>query len=325
LLNGITLLGACKKKKGANMPIPDDPLCREWVELHDDNPNLVDDFRPSLISIMATDANRRVGLAGSGFFMASGEGVGVVLTAKHVLQAGVLDIQRPHRPYARSVLPEFLPPQMPNIERGKIAAIWDNGEYGMALHFAFGCFNEVSDLACAVVIPEETVDGPHFLPRPIPLSTAGPQEGDVVQMVSFNSMKLDQQSCDAFTVARTVSIRLGTVPGVHPKGLRQYRWPCFTTTIPADPGMSGGLVGIRKPGGTVTACGVVCADNSSQESRSSYMVSGESVIGASFMALALKLPVALSNDSPQHTIQDAMRAGALPMAHNGIEQFKFLE
>jgi len=53
--------------------------------------------------------------------------------------------------------------------------------------------------------------------------------------------------------------------------------------------MSGGFVFAPKDGETIAACGVVCADNSSMEARGSLLLSGESVVGLTYMALGLNI------------------------------------
>jgi hypothetical protein len=316
--------------KGIGMPIPNDLLQREWIECAGVNPGLVSQFRPVLVSFWAAKGVRG-GLAGSGFLIGGNADMGLVITAKHVLSEMAVDIQQPKKRHAPSALAEFLPPSstLPKIGKGSLAAIWANDAHAQALNIAFAGYDDSSDLACCLIVPDANFGVP-FVPVAAPINTEVPKPGDVVHMVSWNEMA--QQSIDrtehpeaiSYALNRTLSIRRGTVTGIYVTGYRQYKWPCFTTSIPAEPGMSGGLVYLPKDGGTLAACGVVCADNSDQDARRDEMRAGESVIGLSYLALALKLPVETRDDSPLRTLQQMMRDGDLPPAINGFEQFRFL-
>jgi hypothetical protein len=85
--------------------------------------------------------------------------------------------------------------------------------------------------------------------------------------------------------------------------------------------MSGGFVQLPKDGETISACGVVCADNSADEARGNQMIAGESVIGLGYMALGLTMPTEMRNDAPYRTLQDMMRVGDLTPAIGGFERF----
>jgi hypothetical protein len=79
------------------LPIPDDELNREWVPMSDEGPNkdLYDELRANLIAFLAFSRGRMAQFAGTGFIIAGAKKFAVVLTAKHVLDEGVLRIQRP--------------------------------------------------------------------------------------------------------------------------------------------------------------------------------------------------------------------------------------
>ena len=102
--------------------LPNDPFNRYWLELSGANPHLVDQLRPALITFMAFDkdkstasksadgCNPSVGqqqqenLVGTGFVMgASEQGLGLVLTAKHVFD-GIHTVQTPRQRHAPSTL-----------------------------------------------------------------------------------------------------------------------------------------------------------------------------------------------------------------------------
>ena len=92
------------------MPIPNDTENRYWLDISSANPKLMDEFRPCLVAFLAFDNGRMPGLAGTGFVIGAGIGHALVITAKHVLTEGVLNIQRPLSRHAPSAL--FVPSQL---------------------------------------------------------------------------------------------------------------------------------------------------------------------------------------------------------------------
>lgn len=304
----------------------DDPSGREWVELSGMNASLVSQLRPVLVSLWGAKGESGQ-LAGSGFLIACSPGLGVVLTAKHVLDM-VVDIQQPRKRHAQSALAEFLPAtrSQPNVGGGNLTALWATDQYMLPLEVPFVSYNAVSDLAACLVV-SKTEEATRFVAPSVPLETIPVRVGDIVHTASWNSMRQTPTSVGevaGYEVYREMSLRRGTVTGIYPQGFRQYRWPCFTTSIPVEPGMSGGLVYLPRDGGPIGACGVICADNSSGEARHDQSVAGESVIGMSWMALGLQLPVTMSNDSPMRSIQQMMKDGDIPPAVGGSDQFSFL-
>jgi len=115
--------------------------------------------------------------------------------------------------------------------------------------------------------------------------------------------------------------------GGYPGGLRQYKWPCFTTSIPADPGMSGGFVTLPQDGKTIAVCGIVCADNSTDEARSDSLQCGDSVIACAWPALSLRVPESIpsTQTTPTYTLLEMMRAGRIDKAVGGIDQINLVE
>lgn len=306
-----------------------DTLGRQWIEIAAENPELVDNFGPCLVAFLAFDRGSTPGLAGTGFIIAGGANLGLVITAKHVLAEAVVTIQRPVPRYSPSAL--FIPASstVPNVEKEKLRCLWLDSTKGEAFVVPHVSYNDALDIACCILMPQEPSDTPFTFPRAIPLDTARPTIGDVIHMVSLDGMELTDHvpanhtsGPRPFSVYRRVSIRVGVVTAVYPEGFRQYRWPCFTTSIPAEPGMSGGFVYFPREGYTIAACGIVCADNSSPEARSNQMICGESVIAYSWPALALNVPEKLPPPAPSYTLHDMMRQGTMPMAMGGIEHIQ---
>ena len=188
------------------------------------------------------------------------------------------------------------------------------------------------DIACCILGPQESY-ATQFKPISIPLDTARPSVGDIVHMVSQGEIEISEDLPPTdftgigqkLTIHRRVSIRIGTVTAIYPQGFRQYPWQCFTTSIPAEPGMSGGFVYLPREGMPIAACGIVCADNSTLEARTDYSLCGESVIACAWVALSLPVPQNLANDSPMRTLLDMMRAGDMAHAVGGIDHIQIID
>ena|ERR1700676_1476679 len=90
-------------------PFPGDSLGRAWIEVSDANPVLVDQYRPSLVAFLAFDRGYYAKLVGTGFVMCGNADLAIVITARHVLEGGVAQVQRPESIHASpSLAPEHL-------------------------------------------------------------------------------------------------------------------------------------------------------------------------------------------------------------------------
>jgi hypothetical protein len=161
------------------MPIPDDPLNRWWVEASSANPTLVSDLRPTLIAFLAFDHGRTPRIAGSGFVIAGMPDLALVVTAKHVLSEGVVNIQRPVAAYSASAL--FVPnsAKIPSLSPEKLKGIWMGSEHADLLNAAHAYYNDTLDIACCVVSPQQ-LHSTRFSPISIPIHTTVPAIGDVI-------------------------------------------------------------------------------------------------------------------------------------------------
>jgi hypothetical protein len=312
------------------MPIPGDSLNREWVDASSHNPTFVDEYRPCLIAFLAFDHGHVPRIAGSGFIIGHSEDLAIALTAKHVLTEGVLGIQRPSPRHAPSAL--FVPTSatMPSIDESRLRACWMGSEIADLLFTRHIAYNDTLDIACAIFEPQGFYKK-EFKPASILLDTNEPSLGDVVHMISLDGLEISNYSPPtdisgagfAFSISRRVSIRVGTVTGVYPQGFRQYKWPCFTTSIPAEPGMSGGMVSVRNRE-PVSICGIVSADNSSEESRTNNALCGESVIASAWAALSMNVPKVIDVNPPMQSIYEMMKLNQMPAAI-GIENIIYID
>lgn len=313
------------------MPIPDDPENRYWVDISSANPERVDDFRPCLVGFTAYDYGHEPDIAGTGFVIGMGADFAIVITAKHVLTEGVQYIQRPVPRHAPSAL--FVPAssKIPSLNEEKLRTFWAGSESADMLFVRHLSYHDSEDIACCIVAPQKLY-ATQFKPRPIPLDTTRPSVGDVVHMVSQSGMKISDRlsptgvkgTGQQFVVHRNVSIRVGTVTAIYPQGFRQYPWQCFTTSIPAEPGMSGGFVYLPRDGSQIAACGIVCADNSIPEAYTDYSICGESVIACAWVALSLPVPQYHANDSSMRTLLEMMKMGAMIPAVGGVDHIQII-
>lgn len=312
------------------MSLPNDPLGRWWVEAIDspDDPFWVG-LRSAMVAFMSSGKDHIQHINGTGFFIDSGEDFGILITAKHVLD-GVYSTQTPHPRYAPSALEFFVPSsaKAPSLDPSKLKALW-MGESPVALNVVYANYNESIDIASCILTTQCAED--HFKPTSIPITLRMPKVGDVVQMITQGleppTQHVDQLEAGerfAVSVRRQAVLRIGVVTGVYQEGYRQYKWPCFTTSIPAAPGMSGGLVTVPTEGGTVAACGVVCADNSPHEATGSFMIQGESVIGCIWPALTLRAPekIPVAADVTQPTLYEWMKQGRMTIVGEGLDQIE---
>jgi hypothetical protein len=195
-------------------------------------------------------------------------------------------------------------------------------------------YPESLDIGLCLLTPQEQPP-PGFAPVSILLDTSVPETGETVHMVSLDKLEIEELAPPSdekgagqiLRIERRVSIRVGVVTGVFQEGLRQYQWPCFTISIPAKAGMSGGFVYLPRDGGTVAACGLLCADNSSDEAQADFYRQGESVIASLWPAVSLRAPVQIPStpETPTRSLHEMMKAGTLPIAVGGIDHLELID
>lgn len=304
------------------MAIPHDPEKRWWIDVSSSNPALVDSFCPTLVAFLAFDHNRKPQLVGSGFITAITPHWALVISARHVFAEGVLKAQRPHPRHAPSAVLVGKRDKTPFLDASKLKVLWGGGKAAAMLNVVYVHYSESLDLACCIVEPQHHELIPEQ--RYIPLDVNIPAVGEVVHMVSnagLGSHETEPPTSNRdgtgqrMRLSRRVSIRIGVVTAVYLQEYRQYHWPCFTTSIPAEAGMSGGFVYRPLEGGTIAACGIVCADNSPDEALRDSKHCGESVIGCAWPALGLRMPYAVpppGESAQTHTLLERIRHGDIP-------------
>ncbi len=312
-------------------PFPGDPLGRAWIEVSGANPTLVAQYRSALVAFLAYDHNRYARLVGTGFVVCGQPDMALVMSARHVLVEGVVQVQRPVPTHVPST--PFVPKHSttPSLQPRHLRVLWMGQKAAGLLDALYASYNSSSDLALCLIAPQKKGAHAPFAPVSIPLHTATPCVGDIVRMVSSDKMDVTEiappERVDGLghtlRLFRRVSIRVGTVTAVYPSGFRQFAWPCFTTSIPAEPGMSGGFVFLPNENTTVAACGVVTADTSAEEARTNQMLAGESIIACTWPALALPIPEKFGGGEPpsKRTFLEMVRMGNIPEPLGGVSHF----
>jgi hypothetical protein len=315
------------------MPIPQDPENRWWVEVAEANPGWKDAFRNALVAFLAFDKDRIPHLAGTGFVIGAASQALLVISAKHVFTEGVLRAQRPSPGHASSAL--FVHPydRLPSLEPERLKVIHLGSATAMMLNVVHLNYNDSLDVATSVLMPQKLESISQRVS--IPLDVDQPSLGSLIHMVSLDGLKVDEhtppQEADGkgqiIAASLRVSIRVGVVTGIYPKGVRHYRWPCLTTSIPAEPGMSGGFVYFPREGVTVAACGIICADNSTDEARHNFLECGESVIALAWSTLALRLPLTLpkQHDEFGHTLYEMIRLGNVQVPLGDLNSIRVID
>lgn len=315
------------------MPIPNDGLKREWIDASNNNPELVKLYRPCLIAFLAFNRDHVPSIAGSGFIIGAQGEYAIAITAKHVLTEGALNIQRPKPRHAASAISMFIPKSSttPSLKESELRACWMGEDNADLLFTRYAGYNDSSDIACTIFEAQPQFKK-NFKPSNVLLDANEPSKGDVVHMISLDKFEISNYSPPthisgsgySFSMNRRVSIRVGTVTEVYPKGHRHYDWPCFTTSIPAEPGMSGGMVFVPRDNKSISICGIVSADASTEEARANNALCGESIISSAWMALGLQAPQIFQHNPPLKSIYELMKNGQIFPAL-GIENISYIE
>lgn len=313
------------------MPIANDPQNRKWLDVSSANPDLVDKFRPTTVSILAFDSQKNPKFWGTGFVIAGNERCAIILTAKHVLE-GVQRFQKPNPKHALSALSEFIVQPKVSIKPSDLRVIWSGQEEVSMMTVVYVFYSEHLDIACCIVIPQK-IDT--FSPFSVPLDFRMPSVGNTVQMISCLGMDASETLPPSkqdglgqvLNIKRSVNIRIGRVTGVYEGGFNQYKFPAFTTSIPAEPGMSGGFVYLPEDGDMIAACGLVSADSSSKNARQSMLLDGESLISCAWPALGFSIPegIGINESTPKITIFDMIKTGRMPSYNNDVDQFEIIK
>jgi hypothetical protein len=269
----------------------------------------------ALVSFIGRSSSGRSEVFGTGAVILADSLQALVLTARHVFE-GIADYQgnKPHRTHHPTALPEFLPPEPDTLGHLDISGI-------TAVHVASGqvaicdvrgiVSESGSDLLLCLVAYQQHSTGPLFGPR-LALDTRPPRVGDQVLQLSFAGMRVFDQyrlphegDGELFKMANRPSLRIGRVTELG-FGIHGRRYPTLACTIPAEPGMSGGVVFRNRSDEPPSICGVI-------SSGISYCGGEESPSVCALVFPIVYLPLSIQFGSGQRvdTVLDAIRAGLI--------------
>lgn len=233
---------------------------------------------------------------GTGFVIgADHNGMLLVLTAKHVIEDGVIKVQRlihNRNPTAPSILFE---PAKPQIGPKQLRAVWMGSDKVDMLFVRHVAYAVNLDVALCVLEAQSTLRlGIHKLAPSIALDTSLPKIGELINVVTLAGFEFDGSSPEGdgegvWRVTTRPVVRVGTVRSHEEKSMG-HDGPSFTTTIPTDGGMSGGFAYIPRDGKAVAACGIISTGAKEDEGQGDFRISGCSTVVGILGALALQVP-----------------------------------
>ena len=230
-----------------------------------------------LVSVIAFDAGTAPFLIGTAFIVAAAGRDAVACTAAHNFEA-VRRAQAPPRAHHPSALSEFLPSAVAlNIDRTKIRAVSsDHGRFEMAT-LSWAIWDPDTDIAFFGLRPQHEEDVDYFQSSFL-FDDELPKVGDEVAALGYAGMEIRDNASDGasrhFTVARQPLLRVGRVTSVCMDGHILCRGPCFETTVPFFPGMSGGPVMRMAREGPMKPFGIISSDPASDSHKQDRSIRG---------------------------------------------------
>ena len=237
-----------------------------------------------LVSLLAFAPHRVPVVAGTAFALnVTDEKVAVFCTAAHVVEQLRAIQQGPPR-YHPSTPPEFRPqPESLKVDRKLLRAMFFDGKQINVPIVEWLAWDELADLAF-LGLRDQRPDAPRLFNGDLRVTSARPDVGARVAILGYDGTVVvdaerDGRGFERFSIARRLVLRAGTVVRLHAKGHALCRGPCFETTIPVSPGMSGSpVVQLAGPCEPMTLVGVVSSSPSMGESVLDRRVAGASII-----------------------------------------------
>lgn len=254
-------------------------------------------IRSSLVGFYAIGPKFTPQFLGTGFIVGiSEEGFLIVLTAKHVVVQGALEVQEPFNRRTASAPSILFEPNQPSIEPNNLRAIWmgiDNADVLLVRHINY--INNLDFALCILEYQSEYMASNRVAATVIALDTSFPRVGEWIHVVAltdfvFNGASPKGDGEGVWEISTRPVVRVGKIIS-HETGALGHNGPCFRTSIPVDKGMSGGFAYVPRDEQTVAACGVLSSGPQEDDKQSSFLVCGNSAFGGILGTLGLQLPV----------------------------------
>ena len=285
-----------------------------WSEYLRTNDPFWNGVRSSLIGFYAIGPQFTPQFLGTGFVIGTNtEGFLLVLTAKHVVVDGAIQVQAPYRKRAASAPDIFFEPALPSIESQSLRAVWMGADNADILFVRHVTYTHNLDFAlCVLEYQHEYLTLNKLSATAISLDTQFPEVGEWVHVVALTDFIFDGTSRKGdgegvWKVSTRPIVRVGKVLS-HEAGALGHSGPCFRTSVPVDQGMSGGFAYIPRDGEAVAACGIVSSGPQEDNKQSSFLVCGNSVFSGVLGTLGLKLPAEIC-DGLSITLLDLLKLG----------------
>ena len=286
--------------------------------------------RSSLVALYAIGPKFTPQFLGTGFVVGtSEEGFLLVLTAKHVVVDGAVQVQKPYGRQTSSAPSVLFESNQPSIGPENLRAVWmgaDSSDILFVRHI-----NYTNDLDIALCVLEYQ---PEFLKlkRPsataIALDTRSPEIGEPVHVVALTDFIFDGESPKGdgegvWQISTRPVVRIGKVLSVE-DGSLGHNGACFRTTIPVDKGMSGGFAYIPRNGQPAAACGILSSGPQEDDKQSSFLVSGNSAFAGVLGGVGLELPTQLCGGQ-QIRLLDLIKAGQITDVGHGATNIEIVD
>jgi hypothetical protein len=286
--------------------------------------------RTSLVGFYAIGPKFTPKFLGTGFVIGtSTEGFLLILTAKHVVVDGAIQIQMPDTRRAASAPNILFEPNQPSIEPKKLRAVWmgtDNSDILFVRHVTYA--NNLDFALCVLEYQPEYLRRNNLSATAVALDTKFPEIGEWVHVVAltdfiFTGVSPKGDGDGVWQIGTRTVVRVGKVLSRENNALG-HDGPCFLTTIPVDAGMSGGFAYVPRDGQAVAACGILSSGPQEDDKQSSFLVCGNSAFGGVRGTLGLELPAEICGGNPI-TLLDLVKAGQIVDVGGGATNVEIVD
>jgi hypothetical protein len=181
----------------------------------------------------------KIELVGTAFIIKADGATAAAVTAAHNFER-VRQILHPDPLHHPSALPEFLPPPS-ELDLTNVKALYLDGKNAVVCNLELAAWDCDTDYALLFVKAP-----PHqsLFQEWLWLDDQVPEVGDPVCMIGLGEMEFTSNidPVNFGTIQRRLVLRVGRVESLHQQGYYFVKTPCVETSIPAFPGMSGGIV-----------------------------------------------------------------------------------
>lgn len=251
-----------------------------WADAPTEALNFLDQF---MISIVAFDNRGRPQLIGTAFVVGRMGSSGVAFSAAHNFDSGVRAAQFPNPTFHPTTPPEFRMQQKLELSGSRVAGIYSFQGNVFIFPVNMVAFDGVSDIAVLTMAPQRENE-PWPIESTMELHPAIPSVGDKICLAGYAEMSISaiEDSLDpvqAFKAKRRTVLRRGTVTQLFLEGHYLARGPCFETTIPVYPGMSGGPAFLlpKQHGEPIRPIGIISSDPE-EDDKSNNKKPGSSIV-----------------------------------------------